>query len=188
MTFQHTTEIIEDEILVEKIVKANDAHLFGLLYDRYVSVVYNKCLSFVSSKEEAQDLTHDIFVKLFVKLNTFKGESKFSTWIYAFTYNHCVNYIQRNQKAQKNTKSINEEIEDEFLDEISDEQIHEMKAEKLTTALQKIDMGEKALLLMKYQDDFSIKEIANTYEIGESAAKMRLSRAKSNLINIYKTL
>ncbi|SMC49691.1 RNA polymerase sigma factor [Moheibacter sediminis] len=188
MAFQHTTEIIEDELLVEKIVKANDAHLFGLLYDRYVPVVYNKCLSFVSSKEEAQDLTHDIFVKLFVKLNTFKGESKFSTWIYAFTYNHCVNYIQRNQKAQKNTKSINEDIEDEFLDEISDEQIHEMKAEKLATALQKIGTEDKALLLMKYQDDFSIKEIANTYEIGESAAKMRLSRAKSNLINIYKTL
>lgn len=188
MTFQPTTENIEDEILVERIVTANDAHLFGLLYDRYVSVVYNKCLSFVSSKEEAQDLTHDIFVKLFVKLNTFKGESKFSTWIYAFTYNHCVNYVQRNQKAQKKTKSINEEIEDEFLDEIPDEQIHEMKAEKLATALQKIDTEDKALLLMKYQDDFSIKEIADTYKIGESAAKMRLSRAKSNLINIYKTL
>lgn len=188
MTFHPTSEKLEDEILVEKIVKANDAHLFGLLYDRYVSAVYNKCLSFVSSKEEAQDLTHDIFVKLFVKLNTFKGESKFSTWIYAFTYNHCANYIQRNQKAQKKTKSIDEDLEDEFLDEVSDEQIHEMKAEKLATALQKIDPEEKAILLMKYQDDFSIKEIASTYELGESAAKMRLSRAKSNLINIYKTL
>jgi|SRR5690606_7521913 len=188
MTFHHTSEKLEDEILVEKIVKANDTHLFGLLYDRYVSVVYNKCLSFVSSKEEAQDLTHDIFVKLFVKLSTFKGESKFSTWIYAFTYNYCVNYIQRDQKAQKNTKSLNEEIEDEVWDEVSDEQIHEMKAEKLATALQRIAPEEKALLLMKYQDDISIKEIASIYELGESAAKMRLSRAKSNLTNIYKTL
>lgn len=188
MTFQHTSEIPEDEVLVERIVKTNDPHLFGLLYDRYVSAVYNKCLSFLASKEEAQDLTHDIFVKLFVKLNTFKGESKFSTWIYAFTYNHCVNYIQRDLKTQKKTKSIDENVEDEFLDDVSDEQIHELKAEKLTKALQKIEPEEKALLLMKYQDDFTIKEIASIYDLGESAAKMRLSRAKSNLINVYKTL
>lgn len=137
MTFQRTSESLEDEMLIERIVKSNDAHLFGLLYDRYVSVVYNKCLSFVASKEEAQDLTHDIFVKLFVKLKTFKGESKFSTWIYAFTYNHCVNYLKRDMKTQKQTESLNQEVEDEILDEeLSDQQIHEMKAEKLTHALQ----------------------------------------------------
>lgn len=187
MTFQPTSETLEDEVLVEKIVKANDTHLFGLLYDRYASAVFNKCLSFVSSKEEAQDLAHDIFVKLFVKLNTFKGESKFSTWLYAFTYNFCVNYTQRDLKSQKKTKSLDENTESEAIEDISDEQIHVLKAEKLSKALMQISPEDKAMLLMKYQDDFSIKDIAEAYDLGESAVKMRLSRAKMNLIKIYNT-
>lgn len=187
MTFQPVSEAIEDEILVERIVKANDTHLFGLLYDRYASVVYSKCLSFVSSKEEAQDLAHDIFVKLFVKLKTFKGDSKFSTWLYAFTYNFCVNYTQRNLKDNKKTRSLDENTESEVIEEVSDEQIHILKAEKLSKALQEISPEDKAMLLMKYQDDFSIKDIANAYDMGESAVKMRLSRAKINLIKIYNT-
>jgi len=188
MAFQNTENTISDEELVQKIAKSNDTHLFGLLYDRYASVVYNKCLGFLTSKEEAQDLTHDIFVKLFVKLKTFKGESKFSTWMYAFTYNHCINHLNREIKGNKNTYSVPDEIEDEIIDEIADKQILEMKAEKLNQSLQLISPKDKALLLMKYQDDASIKEIADLHEIGESAVKMRLNRAKSSLINIYNNL
>lgn len=188
MTLTQNTEQLEDELLVTKIVESNDTHLFGLLYDRYAAVVYNKVLSFVSSREEAQDVTHDIFVKLFVKLKLFKGESKFSTWLYAFTYNYCVNYLNRVMKNQKKTTQIDENVGEEILDEIPDEQIHKMKAEKLSKALQLISPDEKAILLMKYQDDVKIKEIANAYEISESAVKMRLTRAKLNLTELYKTL
>lgn len=189
MQFQgQQIEKLTDEELVQEITKTNDTHLFGLLYDRYVSMVYNKCYGFVPSKEEAQDLTHDIFVKLFVKLKTYKGDSKFSTWMYAFTYNHCINYLQREVKGTKNTYSVSEEIEEETMDEIADEQIFELKAEKLNHALQQISPNERALLLMKYQDDLSIKEIAILHNLGESAVKMRLNRAKNNLIKIYNTM
>lgn len=188
MAFQDTPNIVSDEELIQEITKSNDTHLFGVLYDRYSAIVYNKCLGFISSKEEAQDLTHDIFVKLFVKLKTFKGDSKFSTWMYAFTYNHCINYLQREVKGNKNTFSVTDEIEDDFNDEVADEQIFELKAEKLQHSLQLISPNEKALLLMKYQDDVSIKEIATLHDIGESAVKMRLNRAKANLIKIYNTL
>jgi RNA polymerase sigma factor (sigma-70 family) len=188
MTFQTTINKITDEELIQQIIKTNDTHLFGLLYDRYVSIVYNKCLSFISSKEDAQDLTHDIFVKLFVKLKTYKGDSKFSTWMYAFTYNHCINHLQREVKGDKNTFSLKEEVEDQLMDEISDNQIFELKAEKLTSSLQLIKPDERALLLMKYQDDLTIKEIADLNNLGESAVKMRLNRAKANLLNIYQNM
>ncbi|WP_435264158.1 RNA polymerase sigma factor [Tenacibaculum sp. nBUS_03] len=92
---------LSDEDLVKKIVEKNDTHLFAILYDRYAGVVYNKCYGFSKSKEEAQDLTHDLFIRLFVKLRTFKGKSKFSTWLYSFTYNFCVNYVQRNSAKKK---------------------------------------------------------------------------------------
>jgi RNA polymerase sigma-70 factor (ECF subfamily) len=100
-----------------------------------------------------------------------------------------VNYIQRDLKNQKKIISLEEELieDNEPVDEISDEQIHSLKAEKLSAALQIIKVDEKAILLMKYQDDFSIKEIAAAFEISESAVKMRLSRAKLNLIKIYNT-
>lgn len=188
MAFQKTIDLVSDEELIQEITRANDTHLFGVLYDRYADVVYNKCLSFIGSKEEAQDLTHDIFVKLFVKLKSFKGDSKFSTWLYSFTYNHCVNYLQREVKGKKNTYTVQDEVKDETIDDVDDQSIFEMKAEKLSQALQIISPQERAILLMKYQDDFSIKEIAQMNDLGESAVKMRLNRAKTNLINIYKNL
>lgn len=94
---------LEDIQLIEQVVKNNDSKLFGILYDRYSNIVYNKCLSFVKSKDEAQDLTHDIFIKLFFQLKKFKGDAKFSTWLYSFTYNFCVNYVQRKYQKKKET-------------------------------------------------------------------------------------
>lgn len=180
-------EKIEDELLVYKIVKTNNQHLFGILYDRYADRIYNKCLGFVDETEEAQDMTHDIFLKLYVKLKSFKGESKFSTWVYSFTYNFCINHIQR--KYNKNKKHLSEEtISDEIIEDIDDKEIFELKIEKLNQSIKQLNVEDKTILLMKYQDDFSIKDIANTLEIGESATKMRLNRAKSRLIKLYNSL
>jgi len=176
---------LSDEELIEKIVRTNDSYLFSQLYDRYVGVVYNKCLSFSKSKEEAQDLTHDIFLKLFIKLRSFKGRSKFSTWLYSFTYNHCVNYVQRDSEKRKPKVPIDDYLEKFSSEDISDENIFSLKSEKLAKVLNLIDPNDKVILLLKYQDDFSIKEIQEILEIGESAVKMRLKRAKEKVLITY---
>ncbi len=182
-------ENLEDKELVYKIAKSKDTRLYAILYDRYAKTIYNKCLSFVKSNEEAQDLTHDIFVLLFAKLKTFKGNSKFSTWLYSFTYNFCVNYVQRIQKKKKEKIiSIDDIIIDYSSEEIDDEDMMKLKSKKLAMALKKIEPDDKIILMMKYQDDLSIKEIEKNLNIGSSAVKMRLSRAKSRLVNSYKTL
>ena len=183
-------EELSDEDLVAKIVAKNDTHFFSILYDRYSDKVYGKCLGFSKSPEEAQDMTHDIFVQLFVKLKSFKGKSKFSTWLYAFTYNFCLNYLQRKLNKSKETfTELNEEYHGAVNEpEVSDAEIFEMKVDKLSKALELINPDEKALLLMKYQDDFSIQDIILALDIGESAVKMRLKRAKSKLINFYHSL
>ena len=77
---------VTDEDLVFKIIETNNTVLFDELYDRFSKVVYNKCYGFSKSKEEAEDLTHDVFIRLFVKLRTFKGNSKFSTWLYTIAF------------------------------------------------------------------------------------------------------
>lgn len=178
---------LSDEELIEKIVKANDTHLFSQLYDRYAKLVYNKCLSFSKNVEEAQDLTHDIFLKLFIKLRSFKGNSKFSTWLYAFTYNHCINYVQRDSEKRKPKVDI-EDYEERFSDEIPDDSIYSLKSEKLAKALNMIDVNDKAILLLKYQDEMPISEIKVILGIGESAVKMRIKRAKEKVLLTYNSL
>lgn len=178
---------LSDEELVRKIVEKNDTHLFAILYDRYAGLVYNKCFGFSNNKEEAQDLTHDVFIKLFVKLRSFKRKSKFSTWLYSFTYNFCVNYVQRNvAKKQEKVTVITDVIKDKDIEEdIDDATLFELKSDKLAKALELIDPADKMILLMKYQDDMSIKEISEVLEKGESAIKMRLKRAKERVIKMY---
>lgn len=177
---------LTDEELVSAIVKTNDALLFGVLYDRFAGLVYNKCYGFAKDGDEAKDLTQDVFLKLFVKLASFKGKSKFSTWLYAFTYNHCVNYVTRNTAKKFEKKSVDyadiENISEDY-DESSD--FSDMRVDQLKKALEMVSPDEKMILLLKYQDNLSIKEIESALGIGESAVKMRIKRAKDKLLTVY---
>jgi len=143
---------ITDEELVTLIGKTKSLQLFSIIYDRYAGIVYNKCIAFVKNKEEAQDLTHDIFVKLFVKINTFHFQSKFSTWIYSFTYNSCVNYYKR---EHCNRRDMFISIDDtnkysQVLSEITDDEIYELKSDKLNKCFELMDQCDKMILFIKY--------------------------------------
>ena len=180
---------LSDEELVKRIVANNNPMLFGKLYDRYAKMVYNKCYGFAKSQDEAEDLTQDVFLQLFIKLKLFKGKSKFSTWLYSFTYNFCVNYVNRNKQRKMSDKSVPvEDSEYKLSAQIPDENLFEMKSKKLKSALDLISAEEKSLLLLKYQDGASIKELTELLELGESAVKMRLKRAKERLMETYNTL
>lgn len=183
VNIQHSS----DEELIHRIVKSNDTHLFAVLYDRYSRIVYNRCLGFVNSTDEAQDLTHDIFIKLFVKLRTFKGNSKFSSWMYSFVYNFCVNYVKRDK--HRNNRSIKwNDINDESYKEVDEDALFELRSDKLAKVLDLIDPKDKMILLLKYQDDLSIADIQAVLEIGASAVKMRLKRAREKVVHVYNTL
>ena len=180
-----------DEELIGRIVRNNDAALFEVLYDRYADLVYNKCLGFSKSEDEAKDLTQDVFLKLFVKLSSFKGKSKFSTWLYAFTYNHCVNYVTRTTAKKIERHAVEaENIKEEFDGDEDDDKdgLYQMKVDKLKIALERIPPDDKVIILLKYQDQLTIKELQDIFDIGESAVKMRLKRAKDKLINAYNHL
>lgn len=174
-----------DEELVRLIVVSKDTHYFSFLYDRYAKFVYNKCFSFVDSEDEAKDLTHDIFIKIYVNLATFKGNSKLSTWIYAVTYNFCINYINKNKKeGKKQDISILDRVEIEEDDDLYEKELFEINYNKLEEILKQLDVHERAIILMKYQDELSIKEICEILNISASAAKMRLLRAKKKIMEL----
>jgi len=179
---------LSDEELVSKIAKTRDTALFEELYNRYAKIVYNKCFNFTNQYAVAEDLTHDIFLKLYLSVHQFSGKSKFSTWLYSFTYNFCVNYVTRSKEHKLMIDSV--EIKEQNLPggDYDDSLIYNMKVEKLEKALEKISPHQKMILLLKYQDDVSIKELQDCLSIGESAVKMRLMRAKSDLLKTYNTL
>ncbi len=180
------THSLTDEELVETIVKTNDTMLFEVLYDRFANMVYNKCYGFANGEDEAKDLTQDIFLRVFVKLGSFKGNSKFSTWLYSFTYNHCVNYVTRNTAKKIEKKSVSSDSIENIGEDIdSTQEFQNMRVEKLKKVMELISPDEKMILLLKYQDNLSIKELSEALDIGESAVKMRLKRAKEKLINKY---
>jgi RNA polymerase sigma-70 factor (ECF subfamily) len=176
---------LDDETLVAQIVATNNTLLFGTLYDRYSKKVYNKCYGFATSEDEAEDLTQDVFLKLFTKLHSFQGKSKFSTWLYSFTYNFCVNYVNRDKSRKLDDNSYSMSDHDYHLPEVADiqdEDLFELQVSKLKIALENIDPDDKAILLLKYQDEISIKELQAVLDAGESAVKMRLKRARLRVV------
>ncbi len=180
---------LSDEELVQKIVQNNDTLLFGILYDRYAKLVYNKCYGFSKSSDEAEDLTQDVFLLLFVKLASFKGKSKFSSWLYSFTYNFCVNYVNRNKERKMSDKARPiEDKENTIIVEVEDGELFQMRTTKLKKALSLIPPEDKSILLLKYQDDVSIKELETILDVGTSAVKMRLKRAKARVLEMYNKL
>jgi RNA polymerase sigma-70 factor (ECF subfamily) len=172
-----------EEEIIKKLVHSNDTSAFSVLYDKYADKIYYKCLSFVKDKQLAQDLTHDIFVKIFITIKKFKFESSFSTWVYRITYNFCIDYLRRQQKYS--VSRLNEE--DDIGEEVEDtDELFAISVENLEVLLEQIPTEDKAILLMKYQDELSIKDITGTLEISESATKMRLKRAKEKVVTLSK--
>jgi RNA polymerase sigma-70 factor, ECF subfamily len=180
--------VLTDEELVEQIVKTKNDLLFGILYERFSHLIYNKCYGFTKTKTEAQDLAQDVFIKLYQRLSSFQGKSKFSTWLYAFTYNMCVDYVNKNVLKKVKSNDLDPEEFDYLQIETDDYSLFQLKEETLKKALEVIAPEDKMILLLKYQDDFSIKKIMVVLEISESAVKMRLKRAKARIIEAYNNL
>ena len=119
-------------------------------------------------------------------MGSFKGNSKFSSWAYALTYNFCVNYVNRNKARKMSEKSEKLDANDPGLSiNVEDRSLFQMRSDKLKTVLEQIAPEDKAILLLKYQDEVPIKELCSILDIGESAVKMRLKRAKARLLETY---
>ena len=171
---------LSDEQLVSLFIDTQKNLYFEQLYDRYADKVYRKCMSFVKDEAKAEDFTHDIFMKLVLNIASYKASAKFSTWLYSITYNYCIDQLRVAKKY------VEYSLDYDFdLAEDNDAELAELEEQRLRKALQKIVPEEKSILMMKYQDELSIKEIATTLDISESAVKMRLLRAKERLKKVY---
>lgn len=175
--------LLADEEIIKELAKGNKKGLYDLLYKRYHRKVLDKCFSFVRNRRLAEELTEDIFSKTYEKLPLFKYQSRFSSWLYAITYNHCIDYLREKKRLHYPEWNNQNEIP-EIIDE-SDSQLSAISYDNLLPILEVIHPEEKAILLMKYMDDLSIRDISSALRISENAAKMRLKRARSRVFYLY---
>lgn len=172
-----------DEGLISQ-YKQGDVNSLGVLYSRYYNKVFNKCLSFAKNYDDAFDLTQEVILKAFHKIDTFKGESKFSTWLYALVHNYCIESYRKKQKIQQ------ENIEDcyhlaEYFFDAEESDAFENKSSSVKEILANMPNMDKMMLLMKYEQNKSIKDLQIIFNLSASAVKMRLQRARHKIEKIY---
>ena len=178
---------MSDEEAVEQYLRTQNVNYFNLIYDRYTNKVYAKCISMLKDNEAAEDAAQEIFVKILLSLSRFTGKSKFSTWIYSITYNYCIDMIRREKKDMEVAVNDFSRIDTED-DNLHDAEILETNISRLRVILNHMSAEDKSILMMKYQDDLSIREICDMLNKTESAIKMKILRAKEKFLKIYREI
>lgn len=173
-----------DEELVNQYLETGQEDYFEQLYKRYCQKVHRKCLSFTKDSMQADDLTQDIFLRLFMKLEGYKQQAKFSTWLYSITYNYCADQVRTPRWRQETLMGEGWESLNVNDDDGSAER-DELEANEIQRAMMCMAPDEQSLLREKYQQNLSIRELASNHSITESAVKMRLKRSRDRLRQIY---
>lgn len=164
-----------DNELMQLIVE-RDSLAFSELYDRYNRMLVNYFYKMLwQDEEKSQDFMQDLFTKIVEKPKSFDIKRNFKTWMFSVANNMCKNEY-RKQVVRKNTSyNLDEsyQIKDtamNAMDSLQDTQF----SEKLTVELAKLDEKQKSTFVMRYFQDLSIKEIAETLECSEGTIKSRL--------------
>ena len=177
-------ELSDAELIRLYLQTHNDGH-FNALYRRYAAKVYGKCYSILKDGELAHDAVQDIFVKVMMSVSGFSEKSQFSTWLYSITYNYCIDAVRKKTKEKLLFSEDIERAPDVADEDVPDEHLMEMDVKHLKEVLDVLPEGDRMVLLMKYQDDMSIRDIADILHKTESATKMKVKRAKQKALEVF---
>lgn len=177
---------LTDTEIIRLYLLNQDQQYFGMLYRKYAPKVFGKCLSLLRDEEAARDAMQDIFMKIMLNLSGFGERAQFSTWVYSITYNFCIDVIRKRKGKNLFTEDI--EKAPDIAEEVSDEWLLDLEVRYLKRIMEALPIGDKAVLMMKYHDGMSIREISEAINKSESATKMQISRAKEKAQAIYREL
>lgn len=170
------------------LVKGGDTNAFAMLVDRYKDFVFTLSLKMLQNREEAEESAQDTFIKIYKSLNSFKGESKFSTWIYKITYNNCLDRLKK-QKRNRTVIELNEITEKEVKCLMNVlEKIEEAERKKMIQDCVALLPAEEIFLItLYYFKENSLKEISQIMGINENNLKIKLFRARKKLAGFLKS-
>jgi RNA polymerase sigma factor (sigma-70 family) len=166
---------------VEKTIKqvlSGDDNAFSILVDLYKNRVFSLAYRMISSQEESEDLSQEVFLKVYSNLKYYDPKKAgFSTWIYRITYNQCVDYLRR----KKNTIPLEEKILPVFSETPEEKVITSEKMQSLNKAVNKLPEVYRIPLILYHFHGLSYKEICQVMDVPMSIVKNRLFRARKML-------
>ena len=169
---------LNDEEVIRQYLNTSPNDCFETLYNRYVGKVYNRCLSITKDSEKAHDFTHDIFIRMFARLDRFEERSTFSTWLYSISYNYCIDQIRVSKRLE--TTALADNIDCQSPTNAAAERM-EHSLQQLKNAMNTIAPQEAQILRLKYQEGLDVQQIADKLNLRSSAVKMRLKRARDRV-------
>lgn len=177
---------INDKVYINKILNG-DTNAFTVLVDRYKDLVFTLALRMVKNREEAEEVSQDTFIKVYKSLNRFKGDSKFSTWIYRVAYNTCLDRLKKN-KRQQYTVAIDEYTEHQVktLDNALDKIEEQEKQQAINSCLEMLPSEDSFILTLYYFEELSLDEISKITDLNPNNVKVKLFRSRKKLATILK--
>ena len=165
-----------------------DTNSFAILVERYKDLVFTLALRLLKNREEAEEVSQDTFIKAYKSLSKFKGDSKFSTWIYKIAYYTSLDRIKKNKKH----------LNDVGIDEFTEHQIKtidnaleslEQKEHNKTIqdCLNLLPNDDGFLLTLYYFEELSLEEISKIVDITANNVKVKIFRSRKKLAAILKS-
>lgn len=182
----YNMSVISDQHYIDKILHG-ETNAFAVLVDRYKDMIFTLALKMVKNREEAEEVAQDTFIKIYSSLNKFKGDSKFSTWIYKIAYNTCLDRLKKNKKEDLNI-SIDEfsahliKTMDNALSALEDKE----RKQTIQNCLNLLPSDENFLLTLFYFEDQSLEEIGKIMSTNANNVKVKLFRSRQKLAVILK--
>ncbi|QJD79715.1 RNA polymerase sigma factor [Spirosoma rhododendri] len=173
---------LRDEELIQQYLHTRENDYFEVLYNRYASKVYRRCLSITKDVARAEDFTQDIFLRIYGNLNSFKGRSAFSTWLYSVSYNYCMDQLRH---ASRTPLVALDERQEFVYDDRNEQDCVDTQLYYLTTIMNTISPDEVRMIRLKYEDGLDVREIARQFRLNDSAVKMRLKRTRDKIRRLY---
>lgn len=176
----------DDQYYITKIV-AGDTKAFAVLVDRYKDLVFTLALRMLKNREEAEEVAQDTFIKVFKSLSKFKGDSKFSTWIYRITYNSCLDVLKK-YKQEYSTVVLDEFSERELatLDNAFDALAEKEQRQAIDDCLDRLPKEDSFLLTLYYFEEQSLDEISKIVGLTANNVKVKLFRSRKKLASLLK--
>jgi len=176
---------MNDQELIAKI-KNHDQNAFKQLFEQYQHLVYNICYRMSGNREEAEDITQDVFIKIYHAIDKFRGDAKLSSWIYRVAVNTCLKRERR--KKLENWISLEFLFQDKEKfhpvspDETPYQEVEITERERIVQqAIQQLPSRQKTALILHRYENLSYTEIAAVMKISLSAVESLLHRAKDTL-------
>jgi len=174
-----------EKTLIEKI-KSGDLKAFNELIELNKNQVFQFCVGLLKNREESEEVAQDVFVKAYNGIKKFKGQSKFTTWLYRITYNECISRLRKNKKwlKQVDLDEVDYQIAD--IEKGYESLENEEKSKMIERSLNELDHENKTIVLMFYFHEKKVEEIAEIMSLTKTNVKTKLFRTRKKLLHIMK--